>query len=141
MNKRPNGDEYKDEDEEYTSGGSDYDHGRADYRSLLPAEKQEHVKELWRICYLKASGAANIIMVFSHLHEKMIMFGSTRNLNNNLEDLERMIIEKKPKIVLVQNHPFKRFWNVLMILLLFYVATYVPFNICFGKVELPDGNA
>jgi len=35
------------------------------------------------------------------MHEKIVLYGTTRNLNNNLEDMEKMIIEKKPKIVLV----------------------------------------
>lgn len=91
MNARPNGEVL--EEEEYSSGESAYDHGRSDYRSLLPAEKQEHIKELWRICFLKSSGASSIVRVFNIMHEKIVLYGTTRNLNRNLEDMEKMIIE------------------------------------------------
>jgi hypothetical protein len=66
------------------------------------------------------------------------LYGTTRNINNNVEDIEKMILEKKSKIVLLPNHPFKRFWNILVIVLLLYVATYVPFNICFGVINNTD---
>ena len=39
---------------------------------------------------------------------------------------------KKSKYVLMPDEPFKRYWNVLMIFLLIYVATYVPFDVCFN---------
>jgi len=47
--------------ENYTSGDSEFDNTRMDYKTLLPAEKAEHLKELWRICYIKAYGSANIL--------------------------------------------------------------------------------
>mgnify|MGYP006120567061 CR=1 FL=1 len=47
-------------------------------------------------------------------------------------------MEKRSKFILLQDDPFKRFWNVLIILLLLYVATYVPYDICFQPAsELP----
>ena len=30
-------------------------------------------------------------------------------------------------------HPFLIFWNQLMVILMFYVATFLPFSICFFK--------
>jgi hypothetical protein len=37
--------------------------------------------------------------------------------------------------VLLPDDPIKRFWNVLMIFLLIYVATVVPFVICFSETN------
>ena len=39
---------------DYSVGESEYDNSRIDFKSLKPAEKTEHVKELWRLCYLKS---------------------------------------------------------------------------------------
>jgi hypothetical protein len=44
-------------------------------------------------------------------------------------------MEKRSKFILMSDDPFKRFWNVLMIILLIYVATYVPYDICFDPSE------
>jgi hypothetical protein len=117
----------------YTSGDSEYDNTRMDYKTLLPAEKAEHLKELWRICYMKSIGAAAILKVFSLLHSRVIEFGTTKNIHINREILSKRIIEKRSKIILLPDDPFKRVWNVLVILLLIYVATYVPYDICFGE--------
>ena len=104
-----------------------------DYKTLLPAEKAEHLKELWRICFIKSSGASNIIKVFGSLHNRVIEFGTSKNVHINRDILSKRIIEKRSKIILLQDDPFKRVWNVLIILLLMYVATYVPYDICFGE--------
>lgn len=98
---------------------------------MTPAQKKEHLKELWRVCYLKAIGASNLKRIFFKLHSRVINFGTTRNINKNRVDIEQKILEKKSKYILMPDGKAKRFWNVLMIFLLLYVATYVPYNICF----------
>ena len=37
--------------------------------------------------------------------------------------------------------PFRRFWNILMIVLLIYVVTYVPISICFVDGASDEVNA
>ena len=39
---------------------------------------------------------------------------------------------------MLSNHPFKRFWDFLMIFMLAYVATLVPFNICFNTSDIRE---
>jgi len=53
-------------------------------------------------------------------------------------DIEKKILEQKSKIVLLPDDPIKKFWNVLMIFLLLYVAFYVPFSICFKYSSSDD---
>ena len=52
--------------------------------------------------------------------------------------MEMLIIESKIKLVLLPDHPFLEKWNVLMIGLLVYVATYVPYSVCFIEPS-PNG--
>lgn len=47
-------------------------------------------------------------------------------------------MEMKHKIVLMPDHVFRKYWNILMITLLGYVATWVPYSICFKETN-PDG--
>ena len=83
-------------------------------------------------------GAATIKRVFKKLHDRVVTYGTTRNINRTRQDLERKILEGKSKIVLLADDPFKRFWNIIIILLLIYVALYVPYNICFSKKKPGD---
>jgi len=122
----------------YTSGESVYDNTRNDYLSLNQEEKLEHIKELWRLCFLKSMGASNIKRVFQKLHDRVVSFGTTKNINRTRQDIEKKILDQKPKIVLLADDPFKRFWNILMIFLLAYVALYVPYGICFNKSQPGD---
>jgi hypothetical protein len=54
------------------------------------------------------------------------------NINNQVSDIEKKIIQKKHWIVLLPDDNFKRYWNILIIFLLLYVAIYVPVNISFA---------
>ena len=106
---------------------------------LRPQEKREHLIELWRLCFLKSLGASQIKRVFTKLHERVINFGSTKNVNTHSADLEaKRILEQKWKIILLPDDPIKRFWNILIICLLVYVATYVPYSISFHKPHPPN---
>ena len=42
----------------YSSGESVYDNTRIEYKSLKLIERKEHLKELWRICFIKSFGAS-----------------------------------------------------------------------------------
>jgi hypothetical protein len=117
---------------EYSSGDSEADINRADFKTLSKQDRNEHLKELWRMTYLKSVGASNIIRVFRKLHNRVINYGAIRNINKNKIDIQQKLLEKKPRYILLPDNKFKRGWNVIMILLLAYVATFVPFNICFN---------
>ena len=105
---------------------------------MKPAERDEHLKELWRTCFLKSVGSAQIKRVFLKLHERVINYGTTKNINTmNAADIEKKILESKPDIVLLQDNSFKKVWEVVMIGMLFYVITYVPYATCFIQSE-PD---
>lgn len=83
------------------------------------------------MCFLRSMGASNIKRVFGKLNDRVITFGTTKNINRTRQDIEKKILEQKPRIVLLPDNNIKRYWNVQMILLLGYVATWVPFEICY----------
>jgi len=73
--------------------------------------------------------------VFSKLHDRVIKYGTIKNINN---DTDVIRIKKKPWIVFLPDDPFKRFWNLLVIVLLIYVVTYVPVGVCFFNTNEDD---
>ena len=120
----------------YSSGESIYEDNQAEFQSLKPAERDEHLKELWRTCFLKSVGSAQIKRVFLKLHERVINYGTTKNINTmSASDIEKKILESKPDIVLLQDNPFKKAWDVLMIFMLLYVIIWVPYAIVFVQSD------
>jgi len=115
----------------YSSGESDFDNTRNDFMTLTEEERPEHLFELWRLAFLKSMGAASVKRIFTKLQNRIITYGSVKNINRTKADVEQYIISKKPGIVFLQEHWFKRFWNMLVIVLLAYVAMFMPYNICF----------
>jgi type III secretory pathway component EscR len=73
--------------------------------------------------------------VFFKLHQRVINYGTNKNINNSTSDIEKKILEGKSIFILLPDDNIKKFWNILMIFLLFYVATWVPYNICFNASE------
>lgn len=67
------------------------------------------------------------------MHSRVINYGTTKNINTQKADIEKKILEQKSKMVFMPDDPIKRFWNILMIFLLFYVASWVPVSICFQE--------
>ena len=126
----------------YSSGESVYEDNRAEFQSLKPAERDEHLKELWRTCFLKSVGSAQIKRVFLKLHERVVNYGTTKNINTaSASDMEKKILESKPDIVLLPDNPFKKVWDVLMIFMLIYVIAYVPYAISFVETDGSFGAA
>ena len=71
----------------YSSGEYIPDEYTVDLKLLSEDQKRDHIKELWRVCCLKAVGATNLKKVFHKLHQRVIKFGTTRNINKDRVDL------------------------------------------------------
>ena len=82
-------------------------------------------------------GSSNLKRIFEKLNSKLLNFGTTKNINRTRQDIEKKILNQKPWIVMMPEDNIKKFWNILMIFLLAYVASYVPYSICFINPE-PD---
>ena len=49
---------------------------------------------------------------------------------------KQKVLNEKNFWVMLSDHPFKRKWDILMIFMLGYVATLVPYNICFKTNDI-----
>jgi hypothetical protein len=56
------------DENEYSEPDSETDESRLDIKTLSPIEREEHLKELWRLCFLKSYGGSQIRKVFSKMH-------------------------------------------------------------------------
>ena len=94
-------------------------------------ERLDHIKELWKTLFLKAKGAYYIKRIFNVAHEQVVKYGTTHNINLDKKANKIQIYygEKLP-FILLDDNKFKRYWNLLMMALLLYVALWVPVSIC-----------
>ena len=87
----------------------------------------ERVADLWRVCLAKTKGSVFVINTFGELNRKIFLHGSTKKL-------EHLEIQEKIKpwpIVLMPDSKILSAWNLIMMVLLLYTATYIPFKTAF----------
>jgi hypothetical protein len=61
----------------------------------------------------------------------VINYGTTKNINTQKADSELKILKEKSSYILLPDDSIKKYWNVLMVFLLAYVALWLPINVCF----------
>jgi len=69
--------------EEYTSGESSVDEGKQVFRDMDQNSKNEHMVDMWKLCYLRCVAATKICKMFDLLHERVILFGTIKNVSKN----------------------------------------------------------
>ena len=75
------------EPDDYTSGESEIDENRLDFSSITNnLERMDHFKEMWRMVYLKAYGAHLIDRTFKMLHNRILQYGTTKNISLDKKD-------------------------------------------------------
>ena len=99
-------------------------------------EKQDHITNLWKKCWLKAWGSQVVLNVFSEINERLVKYGTNKHLDYKIVNKIDYILSTKPEYVLLPEGTFLTYWNLIIVLLLMYVATYMPFRICFHKQAL-----
>ena len=92
---------------------------------------------LWNRCILKAKGAAKIKERFDSVHRRIMIFGTTKNINYDPTKEEREAFLKKKPIILLPDSAIKKFWNIVIIFLLAYTASFVPVKTAFFDDDPP----
>lgn len=91
------------------------------------------IKDLWRRLIIKAKGGAKIVRRFAELSENITMFGASRKIDL---DIEEEIIPL-PFVLLPENY-IKMSWNFVIMFLLLYTATFVPYRTAFIDDVSPE---
>lgn len=76
-----------------------------------------------------------IIMLTNRVHHRILTFGMVKNLSKENEKLEKQF-KSRWCCVLLPNNRFSLIWNMIMILLMFYVLIFVTFDVAFTKQNI-----
>ena len=90
---------------------------------------------LWRKAYTRARGGSRLIQVFYHLHKRILLFGTTKNLLGERGTINRHEILKRKCCLIMPDSKFKLVWNIIIVQLLLYTALFVPFKIAFIETD------
>ena len=112
----------------YSSGESGEDENRLgrNYLKMKEAEKDQHVRKLWKRMLAKLKGAIGVINRFRQLSRRIYLFGTSKKLKFEIER-EQVI---KWYIILPYSR-LRTIWNMIILLLLLYTATLVPYRTAF----------
>lgn len=80
---------------------------------------------------VKSKGAASILQQFSSLNTKIKIFGRQLLVARAPSNEEESSDVKPCFLIIMPNSAFKTFWNLLIIAMLVYTATYVPYRVAF----------
>lgn len=94
---------------------------------MTEEERAERVAHLWRRALAKTRGAVQVILTFGDLNRRIFLYGSTKK---NVEQEQQDQVKPLP-FILMPDSSLISFWNIVMMLLLLYTATYVPFKTAF----------
>lgn len=114
----------------YTSGESD-DEVRNHFRQLNEEHKVERIADLWRAAIAKSRGAVFTINVFGDLNRHIIREKFIHGSNKKLEAIEIQEKIKPLPCILMPESKVLSSWNIIMMLLLLYTATYIPYKTAF----------
>lgn len=116
----------------YSSGDSnasdvqESDEERGPYNELDNLGKEDRMLYLWQRCYAKIRGAVLVIIRFGDLEKRINLFGTSMKFE--------FILQEDPIpacYIIMPDSIVKMIWSIIMIFLLFYTATFVPFRTAF----------
>ena len=65
------------------------------------------------------------------------MFGTTKNINYDPNLVHREAYKKKHAWIILPDSTFTKYWNIIIMLLLCYTATFLPISVAFFDVDSP----
>jgi hypothetical protein len=102
------------------------DEERLPIEGLDTDERKKRVKYLWTRAIAKIKGAVLVLIRFGDLEKRINLFGTSIKFDFEIQH------EIQPAFwIIMPNSTFKICWNAIMILLLLYTATFVPFRTAF----------
>ena len=111
------------------SEGEDETEFEIPYSNLSAREKKERIKYLWHRAFVKSKGAAHVLAKFGDLNQKIYLYGAAKKVEN--QDDNNDINIKQKKCVFMPDNKLKSYWGLLIITVLLYTATYVPYGISY----------
>ena len=95
------------------------------FKLMNTKEKMYHLEDLWRRCFIKARASQQVLTFFNDLSRKIQLFGVLNGLEQIKQD------ETIPPYIILLGSKQKNLWDIVNMFLLFYTATYMPYEIAF----------
>ncbi|CDW85707.1 UNKNOWN [Stylonychia lemnae] len=109
---------------QYTSGEDEMEEG-IDFKSMKKFRQLRRAKHLWHRAIKKAIGAVKIIYTFRELNMDLYLYGSNKKHEFSFK-------ERKPyPFIVMPNTKISNVWNIVMMFLMLYTATYIPYKTSF----------
>lgn len=87
------------------------------------------MKYLWERAFTKSKGAGKLIKSVRYLQQNLYLYGTTKNINTSLDSY---LHQQKPgPLIIMPSTTFKKVWNIIIVILLLYTATFVPYKTSF----------
>ena len=114
------------EHKEYENIDSDdCKHNAAVFEYMKYQQRRRHITNLWLLTYKKAKAGSIMLMFLGNISKKIQLLG----IQKGIEDKTGQ--KNIPRYILQPKDPFKQIWNVIIMILLAYTATYMPYKTCF----------
>lgn len=118
------------DDQDYTSGEDETDFD-VKFSDLNDQEKQMRLEFLWHRAYLRAHGGAIILKKFTEVHRNILIFGTTKHISSDPNQAERDAYKKRLPFIMLPDAKLRSMWNIIIMILLFYTATFLPIRTAF----------
>jgi hypothetical protein len=86
---------------------------------------------------MRAHGGGIILRKFSEMHRNILIFGTTKHNFYDPNSAERYAYKERLPCILLPDSKFTRFWNIIIMILLIYVATFLPIRTAFFDSDPP----
>lgn len=103
----------------------DCTHEQAVFEFMKYEQRQRHITALWLTTYTKAKAGSLMLLFLGNIRKKIQLLG----IQKGIEDKEKA--KAIPRWIIPPNSTFKTIWNMIIIVLLAYTATYMPYKTCF----------
>lgn len=114
------------------SGDEENKLGRT-FLKMKEKEKRKRIRNLWYRMLAKLKGAVLVLDRFSYLTRRIYLFGTSKKLKFVTEQVWRPAWY----IILPDSKP-RHFWNFIVLLLLLYTATMIPYRTAFIDTDDPS---
>ena len=116
----------KQEQKEYENISSDEcKHNAAVFEFMKYQQRRRHIENLWYLTYKKAKAGSIMLLFLGNISKKIQLLGIQKGIEDDLK------VKKVPKYILKPKDTIKQVWNIIIMVLLAYTASYMPYKTCF----------
>lgn len=107
------------------------------FKQMTEAQKKAFLLDLWKACFLKAKGSFYILKILMDIRNNIQNFGTFTHIDLEQRRPVYVYFGNKHSLILLRDSKIRQYWNLLMSILLLYLAIWVPYFICLIPITEP----